>query len=226
MRDILAMKAGFDWDESTTQYGTPDNPKFQLAQSNDWIKFMLDRKMKYVPGVHFTYNSGCSILLSGVLLKKTRLQTDDFAEENLFTPLGITLWQWETGPKNITNTGWGLYLLSRDMAKIGYLVLNNGKWNGKELLSKAWIDSATTPSTILNGGAYSYGFQWWMKPIEHVSGHSPTARDIRFAWGWGGQFIFLIPKYDLVVVETSGNYEQNEVKPIEFLEDYILKAIQ
>ena len=207
-------------------YGVPENPTYQLAHSGDWIKFMLDRRMKYAPGIHFTYNSGCSILLSGVLRKKTRLRADDFAKENLFTPLGITQWQWETGPNNITNTGWGLHLLSRDMAKIGYLVLNNGKWNGKELLTKAWIDSATTPSTTLNDGAYSYGFQWWMKPIEHLSGHTPTTRDIRFAWGWGGQYIFLIPKYNLVVVATSGNYEQNEEKPIEFLEDYILKAIR
>lgn len=227
LEDILTMRAGFTWNEQSAPYGSSNNPAIQLSMSSDWIKYVLDVPMSYIPGTHFTYNSGCSILLSGILLKTTNKRADVFGYDHIFSKLGIVNYAWDNGPKNITNTGWGLYLKPRDMAKIGQLVLNRGTWNGKRIVSSAWIDSSTTKYVTLQTNPYSYGYQWWLLPLDSTTTHTPTPNDIRFAWGYGGQFIFVIPYYDLVVVSTAWNPSgDDDLLTIQFMKEYIIKAIQ
>jgi CubicO group peptidase (beta-lactamase class C family) len=224
--DVLTMRAGFQWDEQSAPYGTSGNPTYQLSRSSDWIKYMLDVQISYVPGTHFTYNSGCTILLSGILRNTTNKRADVFAKENLLTPLGIVEYSWEIGPQNITNTGWGLYLKPRDMAKFGQMILKKGTWNGKRIVSESWLATATTNHVPLRTYPYSYGYQWWMIPFDSSSQITPKPNDIRFAWGYGGQFIFVIPYYDMVVVSTAGNTSgDDDTAAIRFLKDYILKAV-
>jgi CubicO group peptidase (beta-lactamase class C family) len=226
LRDVLTMRAGFDWNEGIVPYGDPRNPTSQLASSNDWIKFMLDRPMSDAPGARFRYNSGCSVLLSGIIRNKTGSQAQEYAVAHLFRPLAITSFNWERGPQGISNTGWGLSLRPRDMAKIGLLCLNQGEYNGTRVLSQQWLNESTTAYSSLSR-SFSYGYQWWLLPLEGVAGHTPQPNDIIIAWGWGDQFIFVIPHLDLVVVSTAGNYSGPlQDQAIDFVRRSIIKAVK
>jgi hypothetical protein len=220
------MRAGFDWNEGIVPYGDPRNPTSQLASSNDWIKFMLDRPMSDAPGARFRYNSGCSVLLSGIIRNKTGSQAQEYAVAHLFRPLAITSFNWERGPQGISNTGWGLSLRPRDMAKIGLLCLNQGEYNGTRVLSQQWLNESTTAYSSLSR-SFSYGYQWWLLPLEGVAGHTPQPNDIKIAWGWGDQFIFIIPYLDMIVVSTAGNYSGPlEDQAIDFVRTSIVKAVR
>jgi CubicO group peptidase (beta-lactamase class C family) len=229
LKDVLTMSAGFEWDEYKFPLDSPDNPVSILAKSPDWIQYMLDRKMANEPGTVFNYTTGNAILLSGILKNTTGMTAEQFAKENLFNYLGITDYRWQTGPNDITNTGWGLFLKPRDMAKFGLLYLHNGVWDGRQIISKGWVDSSTTSwiNVALN---FSYGLQWWnMAVIRSVAidGHLPPRfNEIMFCWGYGGQFIFVIPMYNLVVVSTAGNMWWGDKNGIDMLYDYIIPALK
>lgn len=226
LKDVLTMRAGFDWNEGAYPYGDPRNPTSQLASSSDWIKFMLDRPMSDAPGTRFRYNSGCSVLLSGIIRNKTGNQARDYAVAHLFRPLAITSFNWERGGQGISNTGWGLSLRPRDMAKIGLLCLNQGEYNGTRVLSQQWLNESTTAFVSLSS-SFSYGYQWWLLPLEGVAGHTPQSNDIIIAWGWGDQFIFIIPYLDMVVVSTAGNYSGPvQDQAIAFVRRSIVKAVR
>lgn len=230
LTDVLTMRAGFDWNERIVPYSDPRNPSYQMASSSDWIKFMLDLPMSDPPGSRFRYNSGCSVLLSGVVRNKTGRSAQEYAVAHLFGPLGITRFQWEhgwkNGVRNLTNTGWGLSLRPRDMAKIGQLCLQNGMWDGVQVVSDEWLQESTSNHVSLSN-SFSYGYQWWLLPVDNVPGHTAHANDIRFAWGWGDQFIFVIPCLDMVVVSTGENFSGPlQDQAIGFLRATIIHAIR
>ncbi len=190
LRDVLAMRAGFQWDEWTYNYLDERNDANKLIRSDDMMKHMLDLPMAHQPGARFTYNSGCSMLLSGILERTTGKTTNEFADEYLFGPLGITQWEWEQGNDGVYNTGWGLHLRPLDMMKIGQLFFNRGSFGGQQIVSTDWVQTATSDK------GNDYGFQWWL-----------TDGDTSFsARGWGGQFIFIVPTENLIMVTTAGNF--------------------
>ncbi len=215
LRHVLQMQAGFVWDEWSTPYGTPNNPTTRLVQSSDWVKFVLDLPMAGVPGATFTYNSGCTMLLSGVLRNRTGMNARSYARRVLFDRLGISRYTWETGPNDITNTGWGLSLRPRDMAKFGYLYLKDGVWRNRQVVSRDWIDRSTQPHVRFTDGG-GYGFQWWLFD-------SGSERLAPYAAGWGGQYIFVIPERDMVAVSTAEEYDgRSQIGDVLF--DYIFAA--
>jgi CubicO group peptidase (beta-lactamase class C family) len=239
--DLLTMTAGYPWDEISGPYVkifatffkgedvySTKNDGSKLALSNDWIKYMLDYPMKTVSGDEFVYNSGCSILLSGILKRATGQSAEAFAVKNLFDTIGITDWQWETGPAGITNTGWGLRLHPVDMAMFGYLYLKNGQLNGKQIISKKWVQGSTAKK-VLNikmprrRGLEDYGYHWWRFADADVRENLKT-NDIFFAKGAGGQFIFVVPHLEMVVVITAENW-RNMALEYGILFDYILPAV-
>lgn len=216
IEDVLTMRAGFQWYESSSTS--------EMAKSSDWIKYMLDLPVVDVPGTRFHYNSGCSILLSGIIRNTSHLQASAFADRYLFTPLGITRKSWEAGPLNLTNTAGGLSLRPRDMAKIGLLYLRGGYWNDKKVVSSDWVDESTAwiVDAYRNVG---YGYQWWSVPLQDGP-YDPDESDlIKYAAGAGDQFIFFIPALDLVVVATAGNGDGPYDQPLAFLRQYIIAAI-
>jgi CubicO group peptidase (beta-lactamase class C family) len=218
LRHVLQMKAGFQWDEWSTPYGSPNNPTTRLVASPDWIKFVLDLPLENPPGATFTYNSGGTMLLAGVLKRATGMSARAFAERVLFNPLGITDYTWETGPHDITNTGWGLSLRPRDMAKFGFLYLRNGAWNGRQVIRHDWIEQSMQPHVRFESGG-GYGFQWWLLPLG-PNGSEPLAP---YAAGWGGQYIFVLPERDMVVVSTAEEYDgRSEMGTLLF--DFIFAA--
>ncbi|MCE7993533.1 MAG: serine hydrolase [Roseivirga sp.] len=188
LKDVLTMSAGYQWDEWTYTYTDTRNDANKLIRSDDLMKFVLDLPMAYEPGSRFTYNSGCSMLLSGIVQNSTGMSLESFAKTNLFDKLGITKWRWEQGKDGKFNSGWGLHLRPRDMLKIGKMVLSGGVWEGQRIVSEDWLRASQT-NHISN-----YGYQWWL------------STDFFSARGWGGQVIAIVPSEDLVIVTTAGNF--------------------
>lgn len=186
----------------------------EMRQSQDWIQFMLDLPMSEAPGTRFEYCNGASFLLSAIIQETTGVNALAFAEKNLFGPLGISDVVWPSNPQGIT-IGWGeLRMLPHDMAKIGYLYLKEGLWDGQQVVSSAWVEASTSQhiSATLQDG---YGYQWWV-----------DSSGVYMALGYAGQFIFVVPEKEMVVVFTSDLSERDFYVPQELLNDFIIPATQ
>ncbi|HLO28477.1 MAG TPA: serine hydrolase [Anaerolineales bacterium] len=204
LEDVLTMRSGLDWLEADSTFAA-------MYRSQDWVKFMLDEPMARTPGSQFSYCSGCSHLLSAVLQQTTGMNTRDFAEQYLFKPLGITDAQWEADPTGIPIGGWGLQLTPRDMAKLGYLYLQDGQWDGQQIVSAKWVEKATQKHTDTDGDL-GYGYQWWTYPSLNAY----------TALGRYGQTIFVIPESGLVIVTTAEMENHDQIFPL--IEQYIVPA--
>jgi CubicO group peptidase (beta-lactamase class C family) len=207
LRHVLSMTAGFDWDETTYLYSDRRNPYWIMLgpEREHIIEYILSRPIKSQPGFEFTYNGGLSLLLGTIVEKSSSLKTKDFAQQYLFGPLGISQYEWGywDAAGKVLKTDGGLYLLPRDMAKFGYLFVNRGKWKGQQIISAKWIEEATKEHiklypTMLTG----YGYQWWL--YEFTMDNEIIKAYV--AAGWGGQYIFVFPALDMIVVFTAGNY--------------------
>ena len=185
MEHLLTMTGGFDWDESS------------VTEFNNWvlapdqIQYLLARDIAHPPGTIFRYNSASSHLVSVAIATKSGLNTEAFARERLFTPLGITTLAWPTDSRGISNGGAGLALRPRDLAKIGQLVLQNGKSGDRQIVPETWIRASTSKRVT----GVDYGYLWW---IDSIQGHSAAV-----ALGFGGQYIFVVPSLEMVVVTTA-----------------------
>jgi CubicO group peptidase (beta-lactamase class C family) len=206
LEDVLTMRTGLDWDEGDTAYR-------DLYISPDWVQHMLDMPMVAPPGSQFNYCSGCSHLLSAILQQTTGMNPRDFADKNLFKPLGIDNLRWESNPAGIPIGGWGLQLTPREMAKLGYLFLHNGLWDGQQIVSAQWVENATRSHTGTDGDL-GYGYQWWTAP----------SLGAYTALGLYGQTIMVIPGSELVIVTTA--QMENHDKIFQLVEQYIVPAVQ
>ena len=226
LKHVLTMSAGLDWNEWTYSDSDSRSSIYGMVQSNDWMKFVLQRKMVQLPGEKFNYSSGLSLALGGVLRNKTGVPANEFAEKYLFGPLGISDFSWQKGPKNMVFTSGGekgLWLRPRDMAKIGLLMLQKGTWNGREIVSHGWVEESTRPHVNAFFAGSEYGYQWWCG--EKVVGDSII--NLFYAAGHGGQYIFVCPSLDLVAVFTSKVYGNplGVVRPQVIMAEHILPAI-
>jgi CubicO group peptidase (beta-lactamase class C family) len=197
----LTMSMGLKWVEATPATGDFNNDEARMNMAWDPCRYVLGLPMLAPAGQEFFYNTGALRLVSAILHKATGSPLDKFAQTALFEPLGITNIEW-TRVRGETDAGGGLRLRPRDMAKIGQLVLAGGRWNGRQIVSKAWIDASTSPK-ISATESMSYGYLWWLDHFRH-SGH-----DIHWigALGRGGQSIRIVPELDLVVAVTAGYYQ-------------------
>ena len=152
------MTAGFNWIE-ILPYSDPANDWMVMEASFDWVKYVIDKPMAYEPGQTFAYNSGATQLLSYIFRKATGKDIEEYAAQNLFAPLGINEYFWKRTPTGLADTEGGLYLKPSDLAKIFYLFLQNGDWNGKQIVSSDWVRSSVTPFMTLGGGT-KYGYKW------------------------------------------------------------------
>ncbi|MFW9890345.1 MAG: serine hydrolase domain-containing protein [Candidatus Thorarchaeota archaeon] len=197
IKHLLTMTAGFDW---TELYRESESDFDQMTRTSDWIQYVLDRPMESEPGLKFVYNTGASHLLSAILQIATGITMSEFAQAHLFTRLGIHDFEWSEDSKGITNGGTQLRLRPLDMAKIGYLFLRSGQWAGEQIISRGWIDEATSSfvNTTLREApelieSIGYGYQWWVH--SELGAYS--------AFGWGGQSIIVVPEHDIVAVVTA-----------------------
>ncbi|UCC15898.1 MAG: serine hydrolase [Dehalococcoidales bacterium] len=214
VQDLLTMQTGFDI------ISKPEDTLREMIMSDDWVDFTLDLPMKEEPGTYFDYCSPGSHLLSAIIQQATGMSTLDFAFKYLFNPLGISDVGWPSDPQGITH-GWSdLHLTPYDMAKIGYLYVNNGCWEGKQIVSEEWVKTSTQAQVDFGEDRgyygtqekdYGYGYQWWIMP-EYFS-----------AVGHGGQFIIVSPERNLVIVMTGGGGSTDIVSNL--VTDYIFPAV-
>ena len=196
VQHLLDMTSGIDWKEPLD--GRPDSV-IEMSRQKDWIKFILDRPMSSAPGEAFNYNSGGTHLLSGIITKLTGMSASDYAKAKLFGPLGITVSNWWRDPQGISTGGYGLALLPRDMAKIGYLYLRNGQWEDKSLLPPGWIDKVSHATVNMNmprSPELRYSNLFWALPDKHVY----------MANGYHCQLIMVLPRLDIVAVTTAQGF--------------------
>ena len=221
IRDLLTMTAGIKWDESSTAYTDPLNNAASMESSEDWLRYILSLPMENKPGEKFVYNSGITILLSHILFIATDMHVDEYAKKYLFEPLGINNFYWKKTPKGLTDTEGGLYLSSRDFAKIGLLYLQNGQWDNMQILDKDWVTATMSPDTEISESRRKFGFQWWLVP--YTGGEENW---IYSGSGYGGQFLLIVPEYSLVMVFNGWNIFDKPRPSIEYLSERVLKAIQ
>ncbi|MBN1273242.1 MAG: serine hydrolase [Candidatus Aminicenantes bacterium] len=199
---LLSLSSGFDWDESTFSYEDRRNIHVQMEMTNDWIRFILQRPMRDKPGERWLYNTGNVQLLSAIIKKTTGLYLHEFAEKQLFGPLKIKNYYWNTDPSGYTCAGGsdgGLRLKARDIAKLGCLYTNKGIWNGKRILSEAWIKKSTQ-GYITTRGDRQYGYLW------HVGIDKTYEQPYKFFYhsGSGGHLLMVYPELNLAIVINSG----------------------
>ena len=164
-----------------------------MRRSGDWGQHVLNLPMVRPPGSKYEYCNGLSHLLSVIINTTTKMKTREFAEKNLFTPLGISEIDWEKSPQGI-DVGYGrMWLKPHDMAKIGWLYLNKGRWEKKQLVSSSWVEKSTR-GHIEAKPAQQYGYQWWVDGDGNYS-----------AIGSRGQYIMVAPEMNMVVVFTGGS---------------------
>ncbi len=212
VRDLLTMKTGLQWDEGSFSYDDPRNSFVQWYASEDRVQFFLDLPMVLAPDQRWYYNTGASSMLTTLITLTTGQTALDFAAEHLFQPLGISQCFWESDTEGSNYGGFGMDLLPRDMAKYGFLYLHNGRWNDQQVISAEWVAESTSTHTTFWPG-YGYGYHWITFPL--IGGYA--------AFGAGGQGIFVIPKYDLVIVVTA---EQPEGVPfVPLILRYILPSL-
>lgn len=211
---LLNMMAGLDWDEWTYPYTDARNDLVQMISSNDCIQFMLDRVMVAEPGTTWVYNTGASHLLAGIIRETTGQLPLAFALAHLFGPLGISHVFWSVDRTGLNYGGSALHLRPRDMAKFGLLYLNDGEWDGTQVVPTAWVD-ASQQSEASPWTGTGYGYQWWKQFLMNTF----EAR------GLNSQWIIVHPEYDLVVVQTASDYE-GEINVFGLVQDYVLRAIE
>ncbi len=207
LEHLLTMTSGLEWDESTYPYTDPRNDVFQIFNQSDPIRFVLNKTVLTGPGTSFHYSSGSTNVLGEIIRKATGVRADSFAGDYLFAPLEITDYQWEELPNNVLYASGDLKLKPRDMAKLGELYLNGGRWKGKQIISEKWVNASIQSYTTAIQD-WEYGYQWWLftyeVDIEQIESFSAS--------GWGGQKIFVFPDLDMVVVTTAGYYDEPDLE--------------
>jgi CubicO group peptidase (beta-lactamase class C family) len=196
IRDLLTMSSGLNC-------GLRGEPElFAMLRSSDWVQFTLDLPMRVSPGTEFAYCSPGMHLLGAIVEKASGISTRQMAETNLFKALGIKDFVWPVDPQSLVH-GWGdLRLHPHDMAKIGYLYLQGGQWDGRQILSPAWVADATGKQVAVPGGDADYGYGWW------VLREFPGLYEAR---GRGGQFISVWPQKDLIMVWTGSGPDRRKL---------------
>ncbi|MDO5818122.1 MAG: serine hydrolase [Eubacteriales bacterium] len=185
VENLLTMTSGVTFNESG------------IVSGNDWLGSFLNASVNGKPGTEFQYNSLNTYVLSAIVTKRTGETLTEYLTPRLFGPLGITKYYWETCPKGITKGGWGLFLCAEDMAKLGQLYLQKGKWNGQQLVSEYWIEISTVRHLKTQNDTYGYGYQLWME-------QRPGSFEYN---GMLGQNVIIYPDMDMVLVTNAGNKE-------------------
>ena len=226
LKDVLTMSSGLAWDESSYSYGDTLNDVTALFYSEDPIEYILSRPLLYSPGSEFLYNSGGTNVLGAIIQKYAEMSLLDFGNEYLFDPLNIQGGLWQRMGNDYFFASGGIFLRPRELAKIGYLFLNDGYWGDHQVISEEWIMESVIEHIETKGktlpSAHAYGYQWWHQNFQ-LSGWTYSTF---FAAGWGGQYMFVFPDQEMIVVFNGGNYLSNgSISPFSLVENYILESL-
>jgi len=213
IEECLTMRSGIDYDND----GWEEEEVLAMVP-NDLTKYILQRPMKFLPGEVTDYKNSDPQLMVKVISNATQTDFLEFAKQNLFEPLGITNYHWSRNRCNTPYGGFGLFLTPRDLAKTGQMLLDNGIWKNKRILSEEWIKEATTSKTNIYG--FDYGYYFWIDKTKNYF----------FTWGARGQYFFVVPDKDLVVVITSEPFVENDlytnIEQATYLVDRVIKSLR
>jgi len=241
LQDVLTMRHGLAWDEWSTWFTDPANPVNQMTKSPDWWAFVLDRPMTAPADSVFRYSTGVSNLLGGVVWTTIGQSAAEFALDHLFGALDINEAHIEVdlsgGPRGsgitqfqpgLTPTGHGLWLKTRDLAKLGQLYLDRGAWDLQRLVPSEWIEqswrdysnSQTDPQIFPEGAGY--GYQWWSFEVDLEDRRTR----VHMAEGWAGQFVLVVPELDLVLASNADNGQDSGPNIVDALRDIVVPAVE
>lgn len=185
--------------------------------TNSWVKMFLEQEVKFEPSTHFLYNTPATYMLGAILHKVTGQKLEDYLAPRLFQPLGIKGYDWETSPEGLNTAGYGLRVKTEDIAKLGQFYLQKGKWNGKQLLSEAWVNEATSKQTTSQEGdddmSQGYGYQFWRCKPGFYRGD-----------GAFGQFCMVMPEQDAVLAMTCESFNLQKTMNVAY--ETLLPAMQ
>jgi len=217
LKDVLTMTVGLEWTENDVPYDDPRSDSSIMEGTNDWVQYVIDKPMVAEPGKVFNYSSGATELLAYIFQVETGQDIETYGEKYLFAPLEMDH-HWKRTYLGVVDTEGGLYLRDADLAKIGYLYLNDGVWRGQRIVSHSWVKESLTPY-IDAGEGYQYGYQWWLYPRPDKQGYIWTCL------GFGGQQLLVFPQEKLLVVVTGWEILKDDMgeKPVV---DYMLAAVK
>ena len=200
IKHFLSMSSGLDW-----KGGIDATDVIQMSETNDWAKYVFEREVTQSPGEVFHYNSGGTQVISTILHKHTEGGLMAFARESLFNPLGVSEFEWDHTAKGVPKAGWGFHLKMHDMAKLGYLLLNEGKWEDLQIVPQEWVSRMSSKYVDANS-SYNYGYQCWIpKKIGTEAflfiGSYPPSKKI----------VAVLPELNSVVVYVGENYNTNDL---------------
>lgn len=209
---LLTMTTGLSWREDVTEY--------RIERRSNWVRAILHLRSVHPPGRKFHYSTGATHVLSAVLTRSTGEATHVYARKRLLEPLGVTVDRWGChDPQGYDSGGCNVYLTPRELARFGQLFAQGGKWEGRQLVPAKWIEESWRARQKVDRRR-SYGYLWW---LFREGGHQ-----VALAWGYGGQFVFVIPDLDLVAVvttDTKGGFSGPKLDPIAFARDFLVKAV-
>jgi CubicO group peptidase (beta-lactamase class C family) len=228
IKHMITMSSGLQWDQTTYPILDERNDIALMQHAPNPWEMYLSRSLDTIPGEEFLYSEGSINVVGEIIKRASGLRLDRFAEQYLFTPLDIDRHWWYLVKPEIGFI-WAsgdLRQRPRDMARFGLLYLQDGKWNGEQILSPEWIEDTAQkyftfvpPFGSLEWGLVGYGYAWWIKSSDYGLGSYA-------AWGWGDQFIIVMPEFDLVVVFTAGSYYNNPIwSSHDIMLQYILPAL-
>ena len=201
IRHLLTMTGGFDWDEDLP-YIDPKNTFSILIFTPDWVQFTINRPMAHEPGEVYQYNSGETLLLGHIFHLATGVDIEEYAAKHLFAPLGINHYAWKRTPHGLTDTQEGLFVSSRDIAKIAYLFLHDGRWEDRQIVPEDWVRASLTPNkNVTEDGSIQYGYKWWLYRYQHKGQDHVAFGGV----GFGGQRPIVLPELDMVLIVTGWN---------------------
>ena len=197
LEDLLTMRSGIEWHEQDRPLDET-NTTLLLERSEDWIQFTLDQPMDADPGEKWAYSSGGSHLMSGIIKEVSGEFIDSYAEKQLFGPLGIENYHWKKTPRGYPDTEGGLYLEAPDLAKIGLLMLKDGVWDGKRIISSDWVQqSVALKARNVNSLGWGYGYQWWRL--------DRNGTEVWATLGFGENYMIVLPEHNLIGVINAWN---------------------
>lgn len=226
LRHLLTQTSGLEWYEWGGGYSNWGD--FRSAEN--WVDYILSRQLIHTPGTVFNYSTGNTHLLSAVLQAATGMTQEEFCRTRLFDPIGVSdAAHWGTDAQGIADGGNGLLISARDAARFGQLFLQNGSWDGKQIISADWVAESTAVQNAGPGGSTGrYGYQWWIQTHTtgeygtHATPYASQTYGVYFALGHAGQFIYVVPDLQLVTVFTSSC--ESSYGPRPYFTDYVLNA--
>ena len=225
LKHLLCMSSGLHWDEWSTSYEDPTNDVVALFHEEDPMEYILSKHMTNSPGDEFHYNSGGTNVLGAIIEKEAGMNLLDFGNEYLFDPLNIQGGLWEKMAGGYYFASGGIYLRPRELTKIGYLFLNDGYWEDKQIITEEWISESTAAhiqTDDLIPQSDSYGYQWWIMDFQANN----QTYNCFFAAGWGDQYMFIFPDEEMIITINSGNYTgAANMSIFGFVENHILPGL-